>query len=602
MTPTDNISWLILVPFLVSLVVCLAIIPLLCILSVRFGWVAQLRDDRWGARSVPILGGAGIFVAFWAALLFSDTRRGGTDLSTWIFLVCALAMFLLGLYDDVKKVKSPIKLMWQLVAATAIIFIGDISIEFFPWPIANIMLTYLWIVGITNAINLLDNMDGLAGGIAMIASGILGYFYWIEGQYYLLQIILALCGAIMGFLIFNFPPARIFMGNNGSLFLGFLLAELAIARRTQASNIFAALGVPILLMLLPILDTTFVMITRLLRGQSPIQGGTDHTSHRLIAFGLSERQAVLTLYGVALVSGIAAAGLESLDYDLSLVFIPLLLITLALFTAYLSKVRVISTVGVNRARVEWLVETFTYKRRIFEILLDLSIIGFSYYLAYWTRYGLNMTTTSMNLFMKSWPITMGLAYLAFFLFGVYRGIWGYLGVNDLLRYGGATFSAGFAAWVLIKIFYPERAFTPDIFILFALFLLIGLAGSRSSFQILDQFYSKQKARQGKSGVLIYGADDAGELVLMWILRNSDLGYKPIGFIDDKPQNWGRQIHNVKVIGDPKRIIRLIEQGAIKGVILSSRGHIHTSPGSQLLTICREKGVWVRLLKLELEDI
>jgi UDP-GlcNAc:undecaprenyl-phosphate GlcNAc-1-phosphate transferase len=602
MIPTVHITLLIFAPFLVSLVICLAIIPLLRILSVRFGWVAQPRDDRWGARSVPILGGAGIFVAFWAALLFSDIRRGGTVLSTWILLVCALAMFLLGLYDDAKKVKPPIKLIWQLAAATVVIFIGDTRIDFFPWPVANILLTYLWIVGITNAINLLDNMDGLAGGIAIIVSGMLAYFFWIEGQYYLLQIILALGGAILGFLIFNFPPARIFMGNNGSLFLGFLLAELAIARRTQASNVFAALGVPTLLMLLPILDTSFVMITRLLRGQSPIQGGADHTSHRLIAFGLSERQAVLTLYGVALLSGIAAAGLERLDYDLSLAFIPLLLIALALFTAHLGKVRVVPASGKNRATVERLVETLTYKRRLFEILLDLSIIGFSYYLAYWTRYGLNMTTTSMDLFMKSWPIIMGFAYLAFFLFGVYRGIWGYLGVNDLLRYGGATFSAGFAAWVLLIIIYPEKAFTADIFILFALFLLIGLAGSRASFQILDQFYSKQTARQGKSGVLIYGADDAGELVLMWILRNSDLGYKPIGFIDDKPQNWGRQIHNVKVIGDPKRIIRLIEQGIIKGVILSARSQTDTSHGSQLLTICREKGVWVRLLKQELEDI
>jgi UDP-GlcNAc:undecaprenyl-phosphate GlcNAc-1-phosphate transferase len=344
------------------------------------------------------------------------------------------------------------------------------------------------------------------------------------------------------------------------------------------------------------------MITRLLRGQSPIQGGTDHTSHRLIAFGLSERQAVLTLYGVALLSGVAAAGLESLDYDLSLAIIPLLLIILALFTAHLGKVRVISALGANWARVERLVETLTYKRRLFEILLDLMIIGCSYYLAYWTRYGLNMTTTSMNLFMKSWPIAVGLAYLAFSMFGVYRGVWGYIGVNDLLRYVGATFSAGLTAWIFLKIIYPERGFTADTFIIFVLFLLIGVTGSRSSFQILDLLYSKLNAKQGKIGVLIYGADDDGELVLTWILRNSELGYKLIGFIDDRPQYWGRQIHNVKVLGDPQKIYRLIEQGTIKGVILSTRGQLETSHGSQLLTMCREKGVWVRLLRLGVEDI
>ena len=174
----------------------------------------------------------------------------------------------------------------------------------------NIVLTFFWLVGITNAINLLDNMDGLAGGISLITALILSYFFWQAGNFSLFLFSMALAGALLAFLIFNYPPASIFMGDSGSLFIGFTLAALAIAQRPQASNVFAVMAVPTLLFLLPILDTSLVTITRLLRGQSPAQGGSDHTSHRLVAFGLSERQTLSVLYGVAIFSGILAAALE----------------------------------------------------------------------------------------------------------------------------------------------------------------------------------------------------------------------------------------------------------------------------------------------------
>ena len=264
-----------------------------------------------------------MFLAFSVALVASYFFGDGTNifLKRWSILVAVILMFSIGLYDDFKHITPPRKLVFQILAATIVIFFGNITIEFFRWPVANIMLTFFWPVGITNAINLLDNMDGLAGGVALITAGFLSIFFWSTGYPDLLVLSLALCGSIIGFLVFNFPPAKIFMGDSGSMFLGFTLAVLAIARRTQASNIIAIIGVPTLVLLLPILDTGLVAITRLLRGQSPAIGGKDHTSHRLVAFGLSERQAVLVLYGIAVISGLASIGLEALDYDLSLVLI-----------------------------------------------------------------------------------------------------------------------------------------------------------------------------------------------------------------------------------------------------------------------------------------
>ncbi len=390
------------------------------------------------------------------------------------------------------------------------------------------------------------------------------------------------------------------MGDSGSMFLGFSLAVLAIARRTQASNIFAIVGVPTLIFLLPILDTVLVSITRILRGQSPAVGGTDHTSHRLVAFGLSERQAVLVLYGIAIVSGIASIGLDALDYDLSLVLIPILLIILSLFVAYLARMKVISAEQeLPNGFTRWIVN-LTFKRRIFELIFDLLLIGVSYYLAFWTRFGLNMTSTSMNLFLLSWPIVLGITYVAFYMFRIYRGVWRYIGINDLVRYVGAVLVAGGISLVVIKLVLPSQPYTADVFLLFTLYLLIGLSGSRSSFQILDRIYNKQIQGITKENILLYGAEDAGEIALRWIMRNPNTGYSVVGFLDDDSLKWGSKIHGVNIVGDLSKLGQYIHDRQVTGVIATTDTLLHSPAGEQLITTCRSEGVWVRVLRLEFE--
>ncbi len=509
-------------------------------------------------------------------------------------------MFFVGLYDDYKPINPPIKLAFQILAATLVIFFGSNTINFFRWPIANILLTFFWLVGITNAINLLDNMDGLAGGVALIASGFLSVFFWRTGYSELLVLSLAISGSIFGFLLFNFPPAKIFMGDSGSMLLGFSLAALAVARRTQASNIFAIIGVPTLVFLLPILDTGLVSITRILRGQSPTQGGTDHTSHRLVAFGLSERQAVIVLYGIAIISGLASIGLEAWDYDLSLVLIPILLIVLSLFVAYLAHLKVITADQNNsNAITKWIVN-LTYKRRIFELIFDLLLIGVSYYLAFWTHYGLNMTNESMSLFMQSWPIALGITYGSFYVLGVYRGVWRYIGVNDLVRYVGAAIISGGLSWSVINLLYTNQMYTGDVYLLFILYLLIGLAGSRSSFLVLDRLFVKPVSGVQKENILLYGAEDAGEIALRWILRNPATGYNVVGFLDDDELKWGSNIHGVNILGDLSKFDQFIKERQVSGVIATTEPLLHSPAGEKLALACRAKGIWLRVLRLEFE--
>ena len=164
-------------PFAVSFLAALFTIPAARWLSFRSGRVKQPRPDRWHTRPTPALGGVGIFLAFILSL-------GGFYLAGWAapvhwsLLAAAGLAFMLGLYDDIRPLSPPVKLLGQLVAATVVIFFGNYSIHFFPWPIANILLTFFWLVGITNALNLLDNMDGLAGGVAFITAVFMSYFSW----------------------------------------------------------------------------------------------------------------------------------------------------------------------------------------------------------------------------------------------------------------------------------------------------------------------------------------------------------------------------------------------------------------------------------------
>jgi UDP-GlcNAc:undecaprenyl-phosphate GlcNAc-1-phosphate transferase len=576
-------------------------VPAVRWMSFRLGKISPPRNDRWHTHATPTLGGVGMFLAFalaTGAITLLGQEWNHLQLS---LLAGSMLMFGLGLVDDLRPLTPPAKLMVQILAASAVVFFGG-TINFFPWGFANSILTFLWLVGITNAINLLDNMDGLAGGIALIAAGFLAYFFYRSDALALLIVALAMCGSILGFLIFNFPPAKIFMGDSGSLFLGFTLAALAVVHRPRASEVFTVIGVPTLLFLVPIVDTTLVTFTRILRGQSPTIGGTDHTSHRLIAFGLTERQAVLFLYSIGLVSGITGALLEALDYDLSLLLGPVLLIILALLAAYLGRLKVVSSITPQPSNITRIMVDLTYKRRLFEMMLDFFIIGVSYYLAFWTAFNMRLDNNSIVPVLRSLPVALVGALASFIVFGVYRGVWRYVGVDDLVHYASGALGAAVLTAIPLMISRSFRGFPLEVYFLFGVFLFLGLAASRLSFRLLDGLYTRQLNRDETMSVLIYGTEDAGEMALRWILRNPDLGYRPIGFLDDDPLSWGRRIHGVNILGGGDQLETILSNRQPDGVIITSQNLLENGNVEKLLKACRKKGIWIRMLKLDFELI
>ena len=594
--------------FGIALLSSLILVPMIRRASLRWGYLTSPREDRWHTNPTSSLGGIGIFGAFLVSVVSISLLYGNNLEIRWGLLAGSGLVFLLGLYDDLKPITPPAKLVGQILAAALVVFLGYTTQFFTPRipnddlaQIPNILLTFIWLVGITNAINLLDNMDGLAGGLSLITAAILSFLFWRVNNQSLLTVSVALGGSILGFLIFNFPPASIFMGDSGSLFLGFTLAVLAVARQPQASNVFAVMGVPTLLFLLPILDTALVTFTRILRGQSPVQGGRDHASHRLIAFGLSERQAVLVLYGVALVSGVLAMALESLNYYFSLILVPLLVMSLTLLTAYLGGLKIRlgePSPGQDRA-ITRLFLNLTYRRRLLEIILDFFLIGIAYYLAFMIGFDLSLSQENLNVFLQSLPIAWGGAFLALFYFGVYRGMWRYVGVDDLVRYIKAALGGVALIAVPVLFLYSPRIYPPVILILFGVFLFLGLAASRSSFKVLDQVYAPQ-VRDQEQRILICGAGDAGEMALRWILMNPGLGLKPVGFLDEDTFKAGRQIHGIEVLGNFEQLGDVLLEKNIDGVIITSDVQLADGMFKRLVSMVHAQGRWVRRLHFEFE--
>lgn len=344
-----------LLPTLFLPVIAFAIAAPACAILIRLGRRVGALDSPGSAghhkaelRPVPNIGGVAIFLATAGPLLIgalvlrfadpawlldlapglegllprlregSDGRPASTTIA--VGLVAAMAVLHgLGLVDDRRGLPATFKLLVQLAVAAIVAIFFDVRLLTLLGPIPSIIITTLWIVVVTNAINFLDNMDGLAAGVAAIASLLFGVAAIVNHQWFIAAGLALLLGALVGFLIFNFPPAKIFMGDGGSLIVGFLLAVLT-ARTTyyDPSPDFAlgsawyAVFMPVIILAVPLYDFTSVTLIRLMQGKSPFVGDQQHFSHRLVQRGLSKRSAVVVIWSIAFVIGVGGISLGRL--------------------------------------------------------------------------------------------------------------------------------------------------------------------------------------------------------------------------------------------------------------------------------------------------
>ncbi|MFN4214104.1 glycosyltransferase family 4 protein [Exiguobacterium sp.] len=295
------------IAMLVSFVMAILITPLVRRFAYLIGAVDHPNARKVHVRPMPRIGGLAIFIAFLIgyALLLPASRYNDA------ILIGAVVIILTGLIDDRFQLSARVKLMGQMIATVVVLHSG-MRIEMINLPFDqqlylgswSIPVTVLWLIGITNAINLIDGLDGLAAGVSSIALGTIALLAIIQGNVYLTMMALLLLASTLGFLVHNFYPAKIFMGDTGALFLGYMLAVFSLIGFKNVT--LFSLVVPVLLLGLPISDTIFAIVRRLVQGRPPMSPDKSHMHHQLIDMGFTTRQAVLLMYGMTFFFGIAS--------------------------------------------------------------------------------------------------------------------------------------------------------------------------------------------------------------------------------------------------------------------------------------------------------
>lgn len=286
------------------LVLALALVPLTRRMAPGLGLMDQPSARKVHLRPVPRIGGVAIFVVVLVAAVVLGQRYNFAQFGS--IIIGATGISLMGAIDDRWGLAPAVKLIGQVLGAL-LLYATGVYVGLFRQPLLDLLTTVFWVAYITNSINLLDNMDGLAGGVSAIAAAYFALMCAFSGQYLVGALSIAVLAACLGFLFYNLNPASIFMGDSGALFLGYLLAAIGIKLRFPDNVTFVTWMVPVLVMGVPIFDTALVFISRLRRRLNPLTTpGKDHVSHRLVAAGLSQREAVLALYVACFVLGMLA--------------------------------------------------------------------------------------------------------------------------------------------------------------------------------------------------------------------------------------------------------------------------------------------------------
>ncbi len=408
-----------------------AALTLLALLRANLGarLVADPSGERWHERATPVFGGVGIFAGLLAGV-GAAVVVGATDMSSelaGILAGCAI-LFAAGLADDVYTLPPLAKLAAQFAAAGVVLASG-LTVEIIANDVLATALGLVWLVGITNAFNLLDNMDGLAASLAAVSCAIFAVDAVAQDSGELgLVVALALGGACLGFLPFNLRPGRravVFMGDSGSQVIGFGLASLALASSwTTAGATLTSMLLPLLVLAIPILDTTLVAVRRTLERRPLTQGGTDHSSHRLVYYGLSERQAVALLTLVAALLGATALAYNVLaDARVTAVGVLISFVVLVQFASFLGDLEQRSRSHETGPAPSLWRAFFSNPRRLLEVLVDFAVICTSFLAAYLLQVDGGGTNVQRAIFLSTLPVLLAGRYVLFVVFGIYRRVW-----------------------------------------------------------------------------------------------------------------------------------------------------------------------------------
>ena len=576
-----------------------AALTLLALLRTRLGGrlVADPSGERWHTRTTPVFGGVAIFAGLVAGIGVALALNATEATSELGGIVCGCTiLFAAGLADDLFALPPLAKLGAQ-IAAAAVVLASGLTVEIIGNDVLATALGLLWLVGITNAFNLLDNMDGLAASLALVSCAVFAVEATAADAGELsLVVSLALGGACLGFLPFNFRPGRpaaVFMGDSGSQVLGFGLASLGLASSwTTAGATLTSLLLPLLVLAIPILDTTLVTVRRTLERRPVTQGGTDHSSHRLVYYGLSEHQAVAALTLLAVLLGATGLAYTVLDNPrVTAVGVLVSFVVLVQFASFLSDLEERSRRHLAGPPPSFWRAFISNPRRLVEVLIDFAIVCTSFLAAYLLQVDGRGTFTQKAIFLSTLPVLLSVRYVLFVLFGIYRRVWRFASAHDLLAIVGAVGLSTPITIAIVRAVRPLDEFPLEIFLVDALLCAVLVSGSRLAFRVLAETGGRGGDR---TRVLIVGAGRSGRA----LARELADDHRIVGFLDDNPAVRRRRVLGVKVLGGVDEAAELISATRPDDVLVTIPS-IATQRLDALVTACVEAGAECRIVRREI---
>ena len=590
--------------FAIAIVASVALGALVRRFAPTIGAVVPPRPDRWHRAPTPTMGGMAIASATTIGFLVVAWRPSlVADLLPWApALAASLAMFVVGVLDDRLQLSPVAKLVASLAIGAFLVFALAGTEPDAARRTLHTLVAIVWFAGICHAFNLLDNMDGLAAGVALIATA---FFAWLLADVLgaaMVMLLVSLAGALLGFLYWNRPTARLFMGDSGSLFIGAMLASTSLVPLFDSSVSLSSPMVPIgLILTVPLFDTAFVLVLRRLAGRSATKGGTDHVSHRLVSLGFSERSAVRILYLLGLASGgVAAALVLTGRVEPELPILAAFLVGMTLVGIYLARVPAYNAedfLALQKSSFAPFLKDLAFRWHAGEVMLDLILITVSYYAAYRLRFEGEDFYKFLPYFMASLPIVLGCKLAALYASGLYQRSWDTFGLRDLTVVGRGVAIGSLLSVSAAFYLYREMGASRVVFVLDALLLAIAIIATRVSFRAMNLAAATRNKRSRR--VLVYGAGNFGRMLVREMRANTAWNMNPVAFIDDDAAKIHSWIVGVPVRGSIDSLEAIMRQYGVDEVILSSHA-INGSVETRIREICARADRPVRRLHMELQ--
>ncbi len=589
-----------LIAFVVATATGVALSGLVRRVALRAQAVVPPRPDRWHQAPTPTMGGVGIAMATvlgFVVILWRPDQLGAME--PWIpVLLAALAMFVVGVFDDRLQLSPVAKLVASLAIGAFLVFAlaGVEPYGALPWFYT--LVGTIWFAGVCHALNLLDNMDGLAAGVALIAAGFLAFLLGNPLGVGLVLLLTSLGGALLGFLFWNRPPARLFMGDCGSLFIGALLGAASLVPVFHTRIAFVSPTVLVaLILVVPLFDTAFVLVLRRLAGRKATKGGTDHVSHRLVSLGFSERSAVRTLYLFGLVGGGTAWALVAGSAMLPIVAaFGVLVILLGIYLARVPAYNAQDFIALQKSSFAPFLKDLAFRWHAGQVMLDFVLIAVCYYAAYRLRFDYPLLDTFLPYFTASLPVVLGCKLAALYLSGLYQRSWETFGLRDLTAVARGVGFGSLLAANMAGYLYRFQGFSYGVFVIDAMLLGIAIVATRASFRTMSLVAATRSKRSRR--ILVYGAGSFGQLLVREMRANSDWNMNPVAFIDDDPMKAQRWINGVPVRGALGALEDTMKRYAVDEVVLSSPS-INGSVEKRIREVCGSLQRPLRRLHMEI---